>query len=582
MKKILSFFTMILTACCLHAASIYVVDQTGWNELHLYSYINDTQGLHGKWPGATAARTETINGVECPVWNFSPEKAGEYFLIFNNGNGAQIKNDFQAFELRDYYLIVTTQGCTEISRDDIEPAPLPNPIEANNIIIYEANEKVFASSKCFNAIDARLDAIADLGVNVLWLMPIHPIGSKNSVGSPYCVRDYKGVNASYGSLDDFKNLVKDAHAKNMRVIIDWVANHTAWDHAWVSAHPDWYTEAQTGDEKNWNDVTFLNYSKSEVREAMKDAMLYWVNQGVDGFRCDYAQGVPDDFWAEAIAAIRAVKPDAIMLAETSRLQLFEAGFDWMYSWDYLGAIQNLYPGKRTLAQLYSTHDKEMSSTPEGHMRMRYITNHDACSERANKELYINTDGMLSAACLTYFLGGIPLIYSSQEVGYLEKINFFSFVSMNWNANSSYQTSFKKLMSVYRETAMLRGGQQQRLVLGDKVALITYASSAGTLVVLVNTANSAQTVPLPSSLQGLKFKNCLTDSEQTLPSSLQLGALEYRIYSLPLTTDLESVGCEGNRSEAIGRDAKGYDMLGRPATWSEANGVFMYNGKKILR
>lgn len=529
MKKYFSIL-FLLCACSLSAANIYVQDKTGWGELYLYSYINDQQGLHGKWPGASPARTEVINGVVCPVWDFSPAKAGDYFFIFNNGNGAQIKNDFLANELRDYYLIVTKQGCTEVSRADIEPEPEPEPIVANNIVIYEANERVFASNKAFNAIDARLDAIANLGVNVLWLMPIHPIGQKNSVGSPYCVRDYKGVNSSFGTLDDLKQLIDDAHARNMRVIIDWVANHTAWDHAWVTAHPDWYTEAQTGDERNWNDVTFLNYDKQEVHDAMIDAMTYWVNQGIDGFRCDYAQGVPDNFWAAAIKAIRAINPDAILLAETSRLQLFEAGFDWMYSWNYLGQIQKLMTGGTTLAKLYSTHDSEMSSTPEGKQRMRYITNHDACSEHANSELYTNTDGMLAAACLTYFLGGIPLIYSSQEVGYLNKINFFSTTLMNWNSNPDYQQKFKTLMHAYALTDTLRGGRQTRYTNAQDVACFTYSSTAGTLLVIANTKNLSRTALIPETLRGKMLTNILTGEQLTLAEELFVPAYGYYVFS----------------------------------------------------
>lgn len=541
MKKLLSLVLLLLLGLSGRAANLYVQDNTGWGSLYLYSYINDSQGLHGKWPGSQPSRTENINGVLCSVFTFNPSAAGQYFLIFNNGSGAQIKNDFLADQLRDYYLVVTATGCTEVSREDIQPEPEPEPAEANNLVIYEANERVFASSRAFQAIDNRLNAIADLGVNVLWLMPIHPIGQTNSVGSPYCVRDYKAVHSSFGTLTDLQTLIAHAHQKGMRVIIDWVANHTAWDHPWVSQHPDWYTAAQTSDERNWNDVTFLDYSKPAVHAAMIDAMTYWVRQGIDGFRCDYAQGVPDNFWAAAIDSIRAINPSTIMLAETSRLQLFDAGFDWMYSWNYLGAIQNLYPGNRTLAQLYSTHDSEMASTPEGKMRMRYITNHDACSEHANSELYTNTDGMLSAACLTYFLGGIPLIYSSQEVGYLNKINFFGNVLMNWNSNVDYQQKFQRLMQAYKASQELRGGRQTRYTSNADVACFTYTSTAGTLLVLVNIKNSSRTASIPESLQGQTFYNLLTGQQQTLNTQFVLPAYGYCVFSSSnLLVDVEHV------------------------------------------
>lgn len=575
MKRTISAIYFLLSALILSAAEIYVVNRTGWSDLHLYSYIDDHNGLHGGWPGATPTRTETINGVACPVFDFSPATAGEYFLIFNSGSGAQIRNDFAATELRDYYLIVTTTGCTEITRDEIEPEPEPEPVAANEWIIYEANERVFASSKAFNAIRNRLDQIQSLGVNVLWLMPIHPIGSTNSVGSPYCVKDFKAVNPSFGTLSDLQDLVNDAHGRNMRVIIDWVANHTAWDNKWYINHPEWYTAAQTSDERNWNDVTFLNYDLRAVRDTMIDAMTYWVNLGIDGFRCDYAQGVPDDFWAEAIRAIRAIKPDAIMLAETSRLQLFEAGFDWMYSWSYLSAIQNLYKGSRSVAQLYSTNDNEMSSTPEGKLRMRYITNHDAASENANKDLYKTTDGMLSAACLTYFLGGIPLIYSSQEVGYLEKVNFFSNLNLNWNANPAYQERFVRLMQAYVQTANLRGGRQLRHTENSSVASFSYTSTEGTLWVVVNTTNSQQTATVPATLNGQTMTDLLTDLESTLGSTLPLSAYECRVYSIGHTTALEQV------DNAV-LEGPAYDVLGRRVRPEQTNGVVIINGQKVIR
>ena len=404
-------------------------------------------------------------------------------------------------------------------------------LPGNDYVVYEANEKLFAATDALKAVDARLDEIEALGVNVLWLMPIHPVGVEKTANSPYCVRDYKAVHPAFGTLDDLRTLVQHAHDRKMKVILDWIANHTAWDNAWVKDHPDWYTGPMTNDEKAWQDVTFLNYSKPEVRAAMIDALTYWVKEAdIDGYRCDYAQGVPDDFWAAAIKAIRAINPNAIMLAETSRLQLFEAGFDWMYSWNYLSQIQRVMNGGTTLAKLYSTHDSEMSSTPEGKQRMRYITNHDACSEQANQDLFINTNGMLSAACLTYFLGGIPLIYSSQEVGYLSKINFFTTNVMNWNSNPDYQAKFQALMKAYKSTNTLRGGRMTRYTANADVACFTYSSTAGTLLVIANTKNASRTVAIPESLRGKTLTNMLTGAEQTLSDELSVPAFGYFVLS----------------------------------------------------
>lgn len=403
----------------------------------------------------------------------------------------------------------------------------------NDIVVYQANEKIFAKSASFQAVDARLDEIEALGVNVLWLMPIHPIGQLNSVNSPYCVKDFKGVNPNFGTLADLQTLVQHAHAKDMKVILDWIANHSALDHPWVSAHPDWYGTA-TGDEVNWKDVKPFNFNNRDMRAAMIDAMTYWMTEAdIDGFRCDFAQGCPDDFWREAINAIRAIKPEAIMLAETSRTQLYNAGFDWMYSWNYLGAVQNIY--KSGPASLYSASDNELSSTPAGKQRLRYITNHDACSEKANSDCYKSAKGMLAASCFTYFLAGVPLIYSSQEIGYMNKINFCvpssSSVIMNWTSNPETLAAYKQMMAAYHQTATLRGGKQDRYTANSKVGCYSYTSDAGTLLVMVNLSDTDQTMAAPQALINKTMHNMLTNTDERLARNITLSAYEYRILTM---------------------------------------------------
>lgn len=536
MKKLFSVFAVLVLYigfCPVWAANIYVQDQTGWSNLYLYSYINDGDAIHGKWPGATAIRTETINGVACPVFDFTIPSAGSYFLIFNNGSGAQTP-DFAAKENRDYYLVVTTGGCREVQRSDIEPAPLPEPKQANNYIVYQANEKIFATTAAFAAIEARLDEIQALSVNVLWLMPIHPVGQKNTVNSPYCVKDFKGINTNFGNLADLQSLVNAAHARGMKVILDWVANHSALDHPWVTEHPEWYG-TPSGDEKNWNDVKPFDFNNASMRLAMIDAMTYWMRTAdIDGFRCDFAQGCSDDFWGQAIDSIRSIKQDAIMLAETSRTQLYSRGFDWMYSWSYLSAIQNLFT-TGSLSNLYNRAASEMNSTPDGKERLRYITNHDACSERANSDIYISADGMLAAACLTYFLEGVPLIYSSQEIGYLKKIAFCctssASVKMNWNSNPTCLAATKRLMSAYRISQPLRGGARTIHTTNAKVACYTFTSEEGTLLVVANTDNGSQALTLPEAVAGKTMQDLLNGGTKTLGTTLSVPAFGYYVLAL---------------------------------------------------
>ena len=213
----------------------------------------------------------------------------------------------------------------------VEPEDTTHYVTANTTVVYECNERLFARQNAFKKIQDYLPVLQEMQVNVLWLMPIHPRGTVKSVGSPYCVKNYLAVDPAFGTLDDFKALVDDAHSRGMLVMLDWVANHTAWDNPWYTTHPEWYTTPE-GDETGWNDIAPLDYSQRAVCDTMCNVMLHWVqNYGVDGFRCDYAHGVPTAFWDSAITVLRQTKPDIIMLAETSKTAYYRAGFDWLYS-----------------------------------------------------------------------------------------------------------------------------------------------------------------------------------------------------------------------------------------------------------
>lgn len=579
MKRLANLLFAICLAFSAYAQSehyIYVYDRTGWPTTALYAW--GTSELYGRWPGALPVDTITIDNVVCKKFAFNGQDGRDYSLIFNNNNNGVQLADFAAIGGRDYTLTITTAGVSVgiDTTEVVEPEPLPT----NDYVVYQANEKIFATNNAFTAIENRLDEISQLGVNVLWLMPIHPVGQKNSVNSPYCVKDFKGVNPNFGTEEDLIRLVNNAHDHGMKVILDWVANHSALDNPWITEHPEWYGTA-TGDEKNWNDVKPFNFDDANMRDAMIDAMTYWIRQAdIDGFRCDYAQGCPDDFWKQATDSIRALKPEAIMLAESSRTQLFQNGFDWMYSWSYLSAIQNLYSGKRSLDQLYSSSDGEMGSTPVDRERLRYITNHDACSEKANSDLYTNANGMLSAACLTYFLEGVPLIYSSQEIGYLNKINFCTTssgsVKMNWNSNPECLAATKKLMRAYHLSLPLRGGERTLYKDNAKVACFTFANEAGTLLVIANTTNQQQTLNLPTSLAGHTMQNLLTDHMELLPTSLSLDPFAYYVMAETEEPLIEASICETEAHSyghkllqggqiVIEKDGQLYNLLGTRIT-----------------
>ena len=411
-------------------------------------------------------------------------------------------------------------------KDTTKVDPVLN--KANTMVVYECNERLFARENAFAAIKNYLPVLQEMQVNVLWLMPVHPRGTTKSIGSPYCVKDYKAVDPAFGTTADLKALVADCHQRGMVVILDWIANHTAFDNQWYIDHPDWYTEP-VGDETNWGDVAPLDYSKAEVQDAMQDAMLYWIKEAdIDGFRCDYAEGVPAAFWSKAITAIRQQKSSAIMLAEASNTALYNAGFDWMYSWEYLGAVQNLFKTGRGISTLFTASNKELASTPAGKERLRYVTTHDASSEEAPSAYYKNAQGELAASCLTFFMAGVPMIYSSQEIGDVAKLSFFDYNIKSFSADNATTKAYIALMKAYTASAEARYGEVTNLST-DNVAMFTRKQDKAEILVIVNPTGSEQSVTLPMAWQREECTDLLTGEATYAPKSATLAPYEYRIY-----------------------------------------------------
>lgn len=433
-------------------------------------------------------------------------------------------------------LALSAASCGDGNRaaDPVHPNIPETSDPGNTMVIYEANPKVFASSKALNAIEDRLEDIQDLGVNVIWLMPIHQQGSKNSVGSPYCIRDFKSVNSSYGTIDDLKSLVKKAHSMGMKVILDWIANHTSWDNIWITEHTDWYTKDANGNiispaGMGWNDVADLNYDNQELRSAMIDAMTFWIKEAdVDGFRCDYADGVPADFWTDALNAVKALKPEAILLAEASDLKLLDCGFQMLYGWDFQSKLASVFSGRMKVSKLYEAHENEYKGLAEGNERLRFSTNHDkAMNEASPISMYKGERGAMAAFVISAYMGGIPLIYSSQEIGYAKTLSFFTTTVMDWDSNPEYTEEYEKIMAAYHESATMRGKEPVLYNTGD-IASIYYKDG---LFVVVNTSGSAVQVKTPMERTGDRVIDMMTGESATIPAALDLEAYEYKIWKI---------------------------------------------------
>ena len=309
-------------------------------------------------------------------------------------------------------------------------APLKEMPAVKDVAMYQVNPRVFAPEKSLRAVADRIDSIKALGVNVMWVMPIYPIGIEKGKNSPYCIQDYKAIAPEFGTLNDFKYLARTCHEHGMAIILDWVANHTAWDHPWVKEHPDWYTHDAEADTIihprpwEWYDVADLNYDNREMRLAMIDAMKYWIcDVGIDGFRCDVADGVPADFWKEAIDTLRqaAGKRQILMLAEGKRADNFTAGFDMNYGWDFKDQIVRVFNENQPASSLFDADKAEYDSLPAGKVKLRFTTNHDHSTEKTPPVEFLSLRGSMAAYVASVFLHGGALIYGSQEVGYPEPI-----------------------------------------------------------------------------------------------------------------------------------------------------------------
>ena len=408
--------------------------------------------------------------------------------------------------------------------------------EVADVVMYQVNPRVFAPSNSFQAILGRLDSIQDLGVNVLWIMPIYPIGQEKSKNSPYSVRDYKAVAPEYGTVDDLRALVESCHERGMGVILDWVANHTAWDNVWVSAHPDWYTKDSTGNiiyppGTDWTDVADLNYDSKEMRSAMIDAMRYWVDSvSVDGFRCDVADQVPVDFWTEAISTLRAsAKPRRlIMLAEGANPENFSAGFDLNYAWEFMGAIAEVMKGDARVNKLIQVDENEYKDLERNKFKLRFTTNHDEATKASPIKLYGGERASMAAFVATTMLHGGMLIYGSQEVGYPETINFFQYVPVNWNANPKLREEYKKLISIYNEHPALRSSGTIRAFDDDEnnILCIERVLNNDNVLVMVNVRDKAENIEVPRMWAEKPATDLMTGNEVNLGNKITLQPYQY--------------------------------------------------------
>ncbi len=379
--------------------------------------------------------------------------------------------------------------------------------------IYEVNVRQYSAEGRFAAVEADLPRLKAMGVDILWFMPIHPIGEKNrkgTLGSYYAVRDYTAVNPEFGTLADFKRLVDKAHALGLKVILDWVANHTAWDHPWTREHPDWYKKNAKGEiyavtfgegpqREEWTDVVGLDFRNPALQRAMIDAMAFWVREaGIDGFRCDVASLVPTPFWEQARAELDRIKP-VFMLAESDAPELLHKAFDMVYDWDLYELLKKLAKGQAQAQDLSAYLDKQAARYPRDAYRMLFTSNHDINSWHGHDgELY--GPAFEAMAVLAATLPGMPLVYSGQESRFGKRLQFFEKDPIAWKQRELQPLYTRLLKLKHEQPALANGatGAPVRLLPAGNPRVLAYERrrDGQGVTVVVNASPAAQTFRLP--------------------------------------------------------------------------------------
>ena len=424
-------------------------------------------------------------------------------------------------------------GCTSYEIDMPEnPEPPVIGREVSSNVIYQANPGFFGTQDCLKGLNAQLDRISGMGCDILWVMPIYVRGEKDAFGSPYCIKDYRGVDPKYGTLDDVKTLVNNAHSKGMKVIFDWVANHTAWDHPWVTQYPNRYEQDEEGNIKQastWTDVAQLNFNNPETREAMLNEMLYWVKEvGIDGYRCDYADGLSVEAWGVLISGLRAVNPDLIMLAETANADFYNYGFNIIYDWSSAPTISAVFKGQALPSEIVKEAKEALGRVPDGDSILRYAFNHDVAAENNVSTYFGSVDAISAAYVCASMLNGTPMIYSGMDAtGISGELSFFNYRTLDFSGALSNE--YKAINDVFVKTAEVRRGELNDYSTSSAICF-TRSIPGKTMLVMVNPTSEAKAVRVPISLANTTMTDLIKGGDVSLGLTYELEAYGYVIMS----------------------------------------------------
>jgi len=438
------------------------------------------------------------------------------------------------------------------AQPSVRPTPIAEhaaPAWSRSAAIYEVNVRQYTPQGTLAALEPHLPSLKRLGIDILWLMPVQPIGMTNrkgTLGSPYSISNYTAVNPAYGTAADFKAFVDAAHRQGMKVILDWVANHTAFDHPWTTQHRDFYVlradrtisnaRDEQGHETDWTDVAQLDYHNQDLRRAMIGAMRWWVvNMRIDGFRCDVASGPPLDFWRAARDSLTAIRPDLFMLAESENPAL-HAVFDATYGWELHHLLNDIAQGKKSTVELDAYFANQQGRFPRGAYRMYFTSNHDENSWNGSEFERMGENHLAAFVLSATVRNSLPLLYTGQEASMKKRLRFFDKDTVDWTGPSlaSFYRSVFELK--HRNQALWNGsygGWQSKLDTdgGARVYAFTRSRAKNTVLVVVNFADA----PAHLSYAGLRhpgrYLDWFSKASATLAASgqLEVPAHGYRVF-----------------------------------------------------
>ncbi len=395
-------------------------------------------------------------------------------------------------------------------------ANVPAPPDAT---IYQVNIRCFSADGNLQGVVKRLDSIKALGINVVYLMPVFPVGVLKAVNSPYCVKDYLSINPEFGNLADLRAVIDGAHSRNMAVILDWVANHTSWDNAWVTEHKDWYLQDANGNivsppGMGWKDVAQLNFTNAAMRLAMIHDMKYWVlAANVDGFRCDYADGPPIDFWQQAIDTLRNISTHKIlMLAEGTRSTNFSAGFDYNFGFNFYDQLKGIFSNGQSVTLIDNLNTSDYIGTSADNRMVRYITNHDVnSSDGTPLELFGGESGSMAAFVIAAYMKSVPMIYNGQEVATPIQLTFpFTTTKIDWSINPDVTAAYKKVLAFRNSNDAVRRGALASYSTDD-VCAFTKIVLQDTIFVISNLRNKTINYTLPSAFANSTWSDAMNSN-----------------------------------------------------------------------